>query len=107
MNWLDYGWRPPLQERVAAGAPLVPHGREPAGDIALQLAPRHAAALPAMAHATVVCDDGVVWLTQGDGEDYVLTRGERIVLHPRDVVVAMALAVPARLRLIAPEGRGS
>ena len=54
--------------------------------------------LPASAWQTIACDAGTLWLTQGDGEDYVLTAGQRLTLAPRDEVVITAMRVPAIVR---------
>jgi hypothetical protein len=56
--------------------------------------------LPTSAQQTIACDAGTVWITQGDGEDYVLTAGQSLTLAPRDKVIILALFAPAVVRRI-------
>ncbi|HJU71498.1 MAG TPA: DUF2917 domain-containing protein [Paucimonas sp.] len=82
--------RPRSSVRVAATAPR----HQPA----MQLAPRSPIVLADPEYQTIVCDDGMVWITQGDGSDYVLTAGQSLALRPRDDVVIMAMNAPAIIR---------
>lgn len=71
--------------------------RKPSTD-AISIAPRQPLVLPARDGQTIFCDSGTVWVTQGDGEDYVLTAGEKLILAPADKVIVSAMAKVARIR---------
>lgn len=64
----------------------------------MQLAPRSPIVLADPEYQAIACDDGMVWITQGDGSDYVLTAGQSLALRPRDDVVIMAMNAPAIIR---------
>lgn len=68
--------------------------REPA----LWLPTRTPVALPDGKHQTVVCEAGTVWITQGDGDDYVLNAGQSLALQPKDKVIVTAMFAPALVR---------
>lgn len=61
--------------------------------------------LPALAHQTIMCDAGTVWITQGDSKDYVLNAGQSLALAPRDQVIVLAMFAPAVVRCIPPPVR--
>lgn len=54
--------------------------------------------LPATHSRTVFCDVGTVWITQGDNNDFVLSAGEKLQLHPLDTLVVTAMAGSALIR---------
>ena len=62
------------------------------------IAPRRPLILSGHGRQTISCDSGVVWITQGDGEDYVLMAGEKLTLAARDTVIVSAMANPALIR---------
>jgi hypothetical protein len=68
------------------------------GEPAVWIPARTTVMLPEAAQQVVACDAGTIWITQGDGNDYVLTAGQRLALHPRDKVIVSAMAKPARVR---------
>jgi hypothetical protein len=51
---------------------------------------------------TVFCETGSLWITQGDGQDYVLSAGESLALAPRDTVVIAVMAEPTVARRLRP-----
>jgi hypothetical protein len=57
--------------------------------------------LPAWTRLTIACDAGTVWITQGDGRDYVLRAGQSLTLAPRDKVIVLAMFGSAVVRRIA------
>jgi len=72
----------------------------PAGS-ATWIRPSAPIVLPASVRHTIACDAGTLWITQGDGEDYILTAGQCLALTPKDEVIVSAMAVPAAVRRIA------
>jgi hypothetical protein len=50
--------------------------------------------------ATLVCDEGTLWITQGDGHDYLLTPGQSLALAPRDKVIVKAMHGAAQVRCV-------
>jgi hypothetical protein len=82
-------------------APEKPRARWPQPEAAIRISPRAPFVLPASGHQTIGCDAGTVWITCGDGEDYVLTAGQRLALAPADeVIVISAMFAPALVRRI-------
>ena len=55
---------------------------------------------------TVRCGQGTIWLTKGDGVDYLLTPGRNLHLGKRDHAIAEALS-PSQITLIKTESAGS
>jgi hypothetical protein len=70
-------------------------------EVATWIRPQAPIVLPASVQQTIACDAGTVWITQGDSQDYVLTAGQRLTLHPTDKVIITAMFVPALVRRIA------
>lgn len=60
--------------------------------------PKKPLVLGSSRQGTVSCDIGTVWITQGDGRDYVLMAGEQVTLHPADDVIIAAMVSPALVR---------
>lgn len=60
--------------------------------------PKMPLVLPKLQRQTIHCITGSVWLTQGDGNDYLLKAGEALTLHPVDTVLITAMAGPALIR---------
>jgi len=60
--------------------------------------PRKPLVLPMASRLVIACDAGTVWVTHGDGNDYVLKAGEKSALHPTDNVVVTAMAGTAVVR---------
>jgi len=54
--------------------------------------------LPASVRQTIRCEVGTVWITQGDGEDYILIAGQHLALQPRDEVIVAAMFAPSVVR---------
>lgn len=52
---------------------------------------------------TIRCISGALWLTKGDGQDYMLSPGGRLELKRGETVLAEALQ-PCELRLGEPSG---
>ncbi|MDB5931369.1 MAG: hypothetical protein JWR60_3076 [Polaromonas sp.] len=65
------------------------------------LGPSEPLVLPNWAPMTIACEAGTVWITQGDGSDYVLRAGQRLALAPRETVIVMAMLGSAVVRRIA------
>lgn len=60
--------------------------------------PRKPLVLPLASRLLISCNAGTVWITQGDGNDYVLKAGGTLALHPTDNVVITAMAGTAFVR---------
>jgi hypothetical protein len=60
--------------------------------------PRSPLVLAASAGQAITCDEGTVWITQGDREDYVLIAGQYLALAPTDQVIVSAMFAPAVVR---------
>jgi hypothetical protein len=66
----------------------------------MQMLPPTPLVLARSSRATLVCDKGTLWITQGDGNDYILKAGQRLVLAPRDKVIVKAMHGPAWVRCL-------
>ena len=87
---------PIRQRRVVPGGISL---QDLSGD-AMQMLPATPLVLARSSHATLVCDKGTLWITQGDGNDYILKAGQRLVLAPRDKVIVKAMHGPAWVRCL-------
>lgn len=68
------------------------------GEAATWIWPGAPMVLPASVRQTIQCEAGTVWITQGDGEDYILIAGQHLVLQPRDQVIVTAMFAPSVVR---------
>lgn len=64
-------------------------------DTRTALPDRSTASFDAAPGETVFCESGSLWITQGDGKDYILNAGESLTLAPKDSVVIAVMAGPA------------
>jgi len=54
------------------------------------------------AGTTVICEDGLLWLTQtNDSKDYMLEAGDKVVIDKRNSVLIQALS-EAHLSIVSP-----
>lgn len=69
----------------------------------MQISPHASLLLASSSRATLVCDKGTLWITQGDGNDYLLTAGQSLALAPRDKVIVKAIHGAAWVRCLGKE----
>lgn len=62
------------------------------------IGPRQPLVLPMTSRLVIACDAGIVWITQGDGNDYVLKAREESVFQPADKVIITAMGGRAFVR---------
>lgn len=93
-GFLPPPWSSPIQLESQLQSAVQALRDEPA----LWLSAGAVTLLPAGEHQVVGCDAGMVWITQGDGRDLVLSAGQQIELHPEEQIVITAMFAPALVR---------